>query len=139
MAKAQKKLVLTQPRVIPLDRLERSDRNVRKVKKGLTIDRLADDIDNRGLLENLGARPIFDEAGNETDRYQVTYGGRRLEALQLLVQRKRLALDAPIPCQVRAEGVAEDDSLSENEQRLGLLGSVSELSFEGRADVGLSR
>ena len=65
MAKAQKKLVLTQPRIIPLDKLERSEANVRKVKKGLTLEALADDIDNRGLLENLGARPI-DESGNET-------------------------------------------------------------------------
>lgn len=138
MSKAQKKLVLTQPRVIPLDKLERSDRNVRKVKKGLTIDRLADDIDNRGLLENLGARPIYDEAGNETDRYQVTYGGRRLEALQLLVQRKRLAKDAPIPCQVRTEGVAEDDSLSENEQRLGLHPLDQLRAFERLAELEFS-
>jgi len=133
MAKAQKKLVLAQPRIIPLDKLERSKANVRKVKKGLTLEALADDIDDRGLLENLGARPIFDEAGNETDRFHVTYGGRRLEALLLLVQRKRLAKDAPIPCMVRTEGFAEEDSLHENELRLGLLGSVSELSFEGRA------
>ena len=133
MAKAQKKLVLAQPRVIPLDKLEPSKANVRRIKKGLTIEALADDIDHRGLLENLGARPIHDEAGNDTDRFHVTYGGRRLEALLLLVQRKRLAKDAPIPCMVRTEGVAEDDSLSENELRVGLLGSVSELSFEGCA------
>lgn len=120
MAKTQKKLVLAQSRIIPLDKLERSEANVRKVKKGLTLEALADDIDIRGLLENLGARPIYDDAGNETDRFHVTYGGRRFEALLLLVQRKRLAKDAPIPCMVRTEGVAEEDSLQENELRLGL-------------------
>lgn len=135
MAKAQKKLVLTQPRIIPLDKLERSEANVRKVKKGLTLEALAEDIENRGLLENLGARPIYDESGNETDRFHVTYGGRRLEALLLLVQRKRLAKDAPIPCMVRTEGFAEEDSLQENELRLGLHPLDQFRAFERLAEL----
>ncbi len=135
MAKAQKKLVLTQPRIIPLDKLERSEANVRKVKKGLTLEALAADIDNRGLLENLGARPIYDDAGNETERFHVTYGGRRHEALLLLVQRKRLAKDAPIPCMVRTEGVAEEDSLQENELRLGLHPLDQFRAFERLAEL----
>jgi len=138
MAKAQKKLVLTLPRIIALDKLERSEANVRKVKKGLTIEALADDIDNRGLLQNLGARPIYDEAGNETDRFQVTYGGRRREALLLLVERKRLAKDAPIPCMVRTEGVAEDDSYTENDQRIGLHPLDQFRAFKALRDKGLS-
>ncbi|WP_395680971.1 ParB/RepB/Spo0J family partition protein [Inquilinus sp.] len=138
MAKAQKKLVLVQPRTIPLDRLDQSDANVRKVKKGLSIESLADDIDTRGLLVNLGARPVHDEAGQETDRFQVTYGGRRLAALQLLVARKRLAKDAPIPCLVRTEGIAEEDSLQENELHVGLHPLDQYRAFERLAELKFS-
>ena len=36
------------------------------------------------------------------------------------MQQKRLAKDAPIPCIVRADGLAEEDSLAENVQRVAL-------------------
>lgn len=138
MRKAKKKLILVQPRTIPLDQLDHSDANVRKVKKGLSIEALADDIGTRGLLVNLGARPTYDDVGNETGRFLVTYGGRRLAALQLLVARQRLANDAPIPCLVRTDGIAEDDSLAENEQRVGLHPLDQFRAFERLAELGLS-
>lgn len=50
-------------------------------------------------------------------------GGRRFQALSLLVKQKRLAKSAPIPCIVRdvaSEILAEDDSLAENMQRVAL-------------------
>ena len=52
--------------------------------------------------------------------FEVPAGGRRFRALELLVKQKRLARTAPIPCVVRTEGLAEEDSLAENVQRAPL-------------------
>src|SRR5581483_9270363 len=74
----------------------------------------------RTLLQSLTVRPVLDEAGAETDMYEVHAGGRRYRALELLVRKKRLARTAPIPCIVRIDGLAEEDSLAENVQRAPL-------------------
>ena len=52
--------------------------------------------------------------------FEVPAGGRRYRALELLVKQKRLARTAPVPCVVRTEGLAEEDSLAENVQRAPL-------------------
>jgi ParB family chromosome partitioning protein len=52
--------------------------------------------------------------------YEIPAGGRRYRALELLVKQKRLARTAPIPCIVRTDGIAEEDSLAENVQRAPL-------------------
>src|SRR5579875_2611292 len=41
-------------------------------------------------------------------------------ALELLVNQKRLSKTASIPCVIRADGLAEEDSLAENVQRAPL-------------------
>lgn len=105
MAKSAPKLTLNPSRDIPLDRLELSQSNVRRIKAGVSIEALADDIARRGLLHGLNVRPILDETGEETGRYEIPAGGRRYRALGLLVKRKLLARDAPIPCVVRAARV----------------------------------
>ena len=53
--------------------------------------------------------------------FEIPAGGRRYRALELLVKQKRLARTAPIPCVVRLDGLAEEDSLAENVQRAPLL------------------
>lgn len=55
--------------------------------------------------------------------FEIPAGDRRFQVLSLLVKQKRLAKTAPIPCIVRDAGspiLAEDDSLSENMQRVSL-------------------
>ena len=52
--------------------------------------------------------------------FEIPAGGRRYRALELLVKQKRLARTAPIPCVIRTEGIAEEDSLAENMQRAPL-------------------
>ena len=52
--------------------------------------------------------------------FEIPAGGRRYRALELLVKQKRLAATTPIPCIVRTEGLAEEDSLAENVQRAPL-------------------
>ena len=65
-------------------------------------------------------RPVLDETGAETGMFEIPAGGRRYRALELLVRQKRLAGDAAVPCVVRTDGLAEEDSLAENVQRAPL-------------------
>jgi ParB family chromosome partitioning protein len=84
------------------------------------IEELAEDIARRTLLQSLTVRPVLDDGGGETGMYEVPAGGRRYRALELLVKQKRLSRTAPIPCIVRTGGIAEEDSLAENVQRVPL-------------------
>lgn len=120
MAKAPQKIVLSGSRDIPFDRLVLSQSNVRRVKAGVSIGELADDIVRRTLLQSLNVRPILDADGNESGSFEVPAGGRRYRALELLVKQKRLAKNAPIPCVVKAANdtvSAEEDSFAENTYR----------------------
>ncbi|MDE2238988.1 MAG: ParB N-terminal domain-containing protein [Rhodospirillales bacterium] len=118
--KAVQKITLSASRDIPFDRLVLSQANVRRVKAGVSIEELAADIARRTLLQSITVRPVLDEAGAETGMFEIPAGGRRYRALELLVRQKRLAKTAPIPCVVRTEGIAEEDSLAENVQRAPL-------------------
>ena len=114
------KIALSASRDIPFDRLVLSQSNVRRIKAGVAIEELAEDIARRTLLQSLTVRPVLDEHGAETGMFEVPSGGRRYRALELLVKSKRLARTAPIPCVIRTEGIAEEDSLAENVQRAPL-------------------
>ena len=120
MAKSPPKITLSVSRDIPFDKLVLSQSNVRRVKAGVSIEELAEDIARRTLLQSLTVRPVLDESGAETGMYEVPAGGRRYRALELLVKQKRLARTAPVPCIVRTGGIAEEDSLAENVQRAPL-------------------
>ena len=120
MAQSVQKITLSASRDIPFNKLLLSACNVRRVKAGVSIEQLADDIARRTLLQSLTVRPVLDTAGIETGIYEVPAGGRRFRALELLVKQKRLAKTAPIPCVIREGGIAEEDSLAENVQRAPL-------------------
>ena len=120
MAQSIQKITLSASRDIPFNKLLLSACNVRRVKAGVSIEQLADDIARRTLLQSLTVRPVLDEAGIETGMYEIPAGGRRFRALELLVKQKRLAKTAPIPCVIRDGGLAEEDSLAENVQRAPL-------------------
>ena len=94
--------------------------NVRRIKAGVSIEQLADDIARRTLLQTITVRPVLEADGTETGFYDIPAGGRRFRALELLVKQKRLAKTAPIPCVIRTDGIAEEDSLAENVQRAPL-------------------
>ncbi|MCD1636777.1 ParB/Srx family N-terminal domain-containing protein, partial [Martelella mediterranea] len=131
MATAAKKITLSASRDIPFNKLVLSQSNVRRIKAGVSIEDLAEDIARRGLLQNLNVRPVVDDDGKETGMFEVPAGGRRFRALELLAKKKRLARTTPVPCHVReadSDISAEEDSLAENVQRAALLGSVSQLS-----------
>ena len=123
MATAVQKITLSSSRDIPFNKLVLSQSNVRRVKAGVSIEELAEDIARRTLLQGLNVRPVLDADGSETGMFEVPAGGRRYRALQLLVKQKRLAKTAPVPCVVRDPSVdisAEEDSLAENVQRAPL-------------------
>jgi ParB family transcriptional regulator, chromosome partitioning protein len=120
MPKSVRKITLSQSRDIPFNRLILSQSNVRRIKAGVSIEELAQDIARRTLLQSLTVRPVLDEDGAETGMFEVPAGGRRYRALELLVKQKRLARTAPVPCVVRTDGLAEEDSLAENVQRAPL-------------------
>lgn len=120
MARAVQKITLSPSCDIPFNKLVLSQSNVRRVKAGVSIEELAEDIARRGLLQGLSVRPVVDQAGAETGMFEIPAGGRRYRALELLVKQKRLANTAPVPCIVRNSGIAEEDSLAENVQRAPL-------------------
>ena len=123
MANATKKITLATARDIPFDKLSLSQANVRRIKAGISVEELAESIARRGLIQSLHVRPLLDEAGAETDRYEVPAGGRRFRALELLVRQKRLPKTAPVPCIVSeaSSGILIDEvSLAENIERAPL-------------------
>ncbi|RUV66953.1 ParB/RepB/Spo0J family partition protein, partial [Mesorhizobium sp. M5C.F.Ca.IN.020.14.1.1] len=120
MATAKQKITLNTSRDIPFNKLVLSQANVRRIKRGETIEDLAASIGRRGLLQSLNVRPVLDGEGNETGMFEVPAGGRRYRALELLVKQKRMAKTQPVPCVVtdaHSEVPIEEDSLAENFQR----------------------
>jgi ParB family chromosome partitioning protein len=123
MGTAIQKITLSSSRDIPFNKLVLSQSNVRRVKAGVSIEELAEDIARRTLLQGLNVRPVLDAEGAETGMFEIPAGGRRYRALELLVKQKRLAKTSPVPCVVRdpaTDILGEDDSLAENIQRAPL-------------------
>ncbi len=138
MTKSLPKLVLSSSRDIPFSQLVLSQKNVRRVKAGLSIEDLADDIYRRTLLQSLNVRAVIGDDGQETGMFEVPAGGRRFRALELLVKSKRMAKDQPVPCVVREAGIAEEDSLAENVMRVGLHPLDQFRAFSALIEAGLS-
>src|ERR1700737_2900554 len=107
MATAVQKITLSASRDIPFNKLVLSQANVRRVKAGVSLEELAEDIARRTLLQGLSVRPVLEADGEETGMYEAPAGGRRFRALELLVKQKRLAKTAHVPCVVREGGIAE--------------------------------
>src|SRR5271157_411958 len=137
MAAAVQKITLSSSRDIPFNKLVLSQANVRRVKAGVSIEELAEDIARRTLLQSLGVRSVLDEEGAETGMFEIPAGGRRYRALELLVKQKRLSKSTLIPCVVRIAGMAEEDSLAENVQRAPLHPLDQFRAFQTLRDKGL--
>jgi ParB family transcriptional regulator, chromosome partitioning protein len=135
---ATAKITLSASRDIPFNKLVPSQSNVRRVKAGVSIEELAEDIARRSLLQSLSVRPVLDADGQETGMFEVPAGGRRFRALELLVKQKRMNKTQPVPCVVRSDGLAEEDSLAENVQRVALHPLDQFRAFQTLRDKGLS-
>ena len=101
-----------------MSRLALAPENVRKTPPDSRADaELKASIAALGLLENLVVRTATPgEDGAEC--YAVVAGGRRLKALQALVEDNVLDADHPVPCLVRA--VDGEVSLAENVVRIAM-------------------
>ncbi|WP_299739438.1 ParB/RepB/Spo0J family partition protein [uncultured Roseobacter sp.] len=133
-----KKITLSASRDIPFNKLLLSQSNVRQIKSGVSIEELAEDIARRTLLASLTVRPVLAEDGSETGMFEIPAGGRRFRALELLVKQRRLNKTAPVPCIVRTDGLAEEDSLAENIQRAPLHPLDQFRAFQAMREKGKS-
>ena len=138
MTKAVQKITLSPSRDIPFNKLVLSQSNVRRVKAGVSIEQLAESIAHRTLLQSLSVRAVVDADGNETGMFEVPAGGRRYRALELLVKQKRMSKTQAVPCVVREGGIAEDDSVAENDERVGLHPLDQFRAFQTLRDLGMS-
>ena len=134
-------------REIPLSRLALAPENVRKTPPDAQADAaLKASIAAFGLLENLVVRP--DEPDENpgsgpgqaaVERFAVVAGGRRLKALQALVEDKVFDADHPVHCQVRS-GDAEpgEISLAENVVRIAMHPADQVSAFAKLVEAGQS-
>ena len=137
MKTSSPKITLSRSQDIPFNKLILSQANVRRIKAGISVEDLAEDIARRGLLQGLSVRAVRDADGADTGMYEIPAGGRRYRALELLVKQKRMAKTQPVPCVVRTEGLAEEDLLAENVHREALHPLDQFRAFQTLRDQGL--
>ena len=126
-------------REIPLSVLALAPENVRKTPPDARADaELKASIAALGLLENLVVR-ADDPAEDGIERYAVVAGGRRLKAMQALVEDEVFDADHPVPCQVRSgDADPAELSLAENVIRVPMHPADQVVAFSNLADAGQS-
>jgi len=126
---------------VALSKLVRSAKNVRHTHSYQSVDELARDILRRGLLQPLIVEAQIDDKSHATGFYEVIAGGRRLKALQILLEKKLISSDLPVPCIIRDASssiLAEDDSFAENIQRVALHPVDQFYAFMAMKEKGMS-
>lgn len=93
---------------IPLAKLHLSPANVRKNDSQLFIDELAANIGENGLLQNLVVAPMAKPKGH----YCVTAGGRRLRAMNRLVELAQWAKNTNVDCRSLQGDAAQQSEVS---------------------------
>jgi ParB family chromosome partitioning protein len=120
-------------RLIPLDQLEPSSFNVRKVAASASDDaELLASIRETGIKQNLVVHAL-----SET-RFAVDAGGRRLKALKHLAEVGVIPADHPVPCLVEDERNAVLTSATENLQRAAMHPADQFEAFEAMIGEGRS-
>ncbi|MDB5724977.1 MAG: ParB-like nuclease [Novosphingobium sp.] len=99
---------------VPIGKLHLSSLNARVTNRDIDIESLADNIQARGLKQNL----VVVETAEFPGVYEVVAGGRRLQALQLLVKRKAMKKTDMIPVLVEPRSEGRETSLAENVDRV---------------------
>ena len=121
-------------KIIPLNKLVPSPRNVRRTADGQADLELKADIEARGLLQNL----VVTSTAKPKGSFAVEAGGRRLRALQSLAEEGKIAKTHDVCCLVIEGGPAEaqEASLAENFQRLTMNPADECLAFQQLIDQG---
>lgn len=119
---------------IPLNKLKKSPKNVRKVPHSPgEIEARAASIAAKGVLQPLVVEPERDEAGEPTGCYLVTIGeGRRL-AQCLRASRKHIRKTEPVRCVIDTLNDPSEISLDENVSRTDMHPADQ---FEAFRDLG---
>lgn len=116
---------------IPLDKLVKSPRNVRKTPSSEAADaELKASIAVHGLQQNLVVT-----LANGDGVHEVIAGGRRLAALKALQAEAKLPPDCVVPCFVRTENASEI-SLAENIVRQAMHPADQFEAFAALVDAG---
>lgn len=98
---------------VKVKNLSLSKENVRRTNREIDIPSLAASILAQGLLQNLVVTPL-----KKAGHFTVKAGGRRLRALQLLIEQGDLPADHEVHAMVLADaGRSVEASLTENFQR----------------------
>jgi len=125
-------------RMIPLDQLEPSPFNVRKVAACAADDaELIASVRENGIKQNLVVHAVTDK------RFAVDAGGRRLNALKRLAEEDIIAADNPVPCLVEDASDAIVTSATENLQRAAMhpadqFEAFESMITEGRTEEGIA-
>ncbi|WP_332767786.1 ParB/RepB/Spo0J family partition protein [Phenylobacterium sp.] len=119
---------------IPLNKLKKSPKNVRKVPHSPgDIEARAASIAAKGVLQPLVVEPERDDAGEPTGFYLVTIGeGRRL-AQCLRASRKEIRKTEPVRCVIDTQNDPSEISLDENVSRTDMHPADQ---FEAFRDLG---
>ncbi len=111
---------------VKVKNLSLSKDNVRKRNREVGLEEFAQSIAEQGLLQNLIVTPL-----KKAGTYTVKAGGRRLRALQLLIEKGTLPADHEVPVLVLADGTASvGASLTENRQRVPMNPADECLAFK---------
>ena len=124
---------MTDTTSIPLNKLAAWDGNVRKTAGADTaLAELAASIAAHGLLQSLVVR------NGKKGKFAVVAGGRRLQALQCLVESGKIAADYAVPCQLVADDAdATEISLAENAVRENMHPADEFEAFRTLSDKGM--
>lgn len=130
----QRPLFLTEYVTEPARRLS----NVRRVKAGVSIEQLAESIAQRTLLQSLSVRAVIDADGQETGMFEVPGRWTPLPRARTAGSAEAYGEDATCPLRYQDGGIAEDDSLAENDERVGLHPLDQFRAFKLLRDGGMS-
>jgi ParB family chromosome partitioning protein len=122
---------------IPLNKLVRSPRNVRKTG-GESFEDLAASILAHGLLHNLTVIEQQNQKGGKSGRYEVIAGARRFAALERLASEKKISKTFAVPCKVVEASAALELSLAENTIRVAMHPADQFIAFRDLVESGLS-
>src|SRR5215469_16514639 len=122
---------------IPLNKLVRSPRNVRKTG-GESVEELAASIHAHGLLHNLTVTEHRNQKGAKSGKYEVIAGGRRFRALERLSSEKKIAKTFDVPCKLIDASTALEASLAENTIRVAMHPADQFIAFGDMVTSGLS-
>jgi len=116
---------------IPLNKLVPWDGNVRKTEATKDIEELVASIEAHGILQSLVVKKT------SRGKFSIIAGRRRYHASCILVERGKMAFDAPIPCQIVPSGAdSAEISLTENVVRAPMHPADQFEAFSALVDDG---